>query len=183
MAYRRTSLQPQLVGHNQTVSKISLDEIKAFHDDHYGPRHVIVMVGAVNGSDAVQRFAPPLGDWQNPSQPATNFATVPRFSEVKRDYIAFPVIAVRNCDGCLVRRVCRPISSARMANNISAYSALRGDSVKPCAKIKDSPIIPAVAEWRPGTGTLAGIAGVNPTMFNWRLRVCCAKSNGSVMNW
>ncbi len=58
-------------GYPETIQAISRDDVVAFHQQHYGPRGmVIAVVGAVSPQAAVEAVREALGDWQNPSQPA-----------------------------------------------------------------------------------------------------------------
>ncbi len=59
-----------LYGEIDTLTKISLDEMAAFHASHYGPRGMIlVIVGAIKADEAIQQVRSVFGDWQNPTQP------------------------------------------------------------------------------------------------------------------
>lgn len=58
-------------GTTETVQQISLEDLVNFHRLHYGPRGmVIVIVGAINPSDALAILSEHLADWQNPDQPS-----------------------------------------------------------------------------------------------------------------
>jgi zinc protease len=57
-------------GYPETIQAISLGDLAAFHHMHYGPRGmVIVVVGAVDPSQAVDQVRRAFGDWTNPLQP------------------------------------------------------------------------------------------------------------------
>ncbi|MFN3308659.1 MAG: M16 family metallopeptidase [Anaerolineales bacterium] len=57
-------------GTTETVEQISLEDLVNFHRRHYGPRGmVIVIVGAINPSEALAILSEHLADWQNPDQP------------------------------------------------------------------------------------------------------------------
>lgn len=57
-------------GSLETIPNITLDDIKAFHQKHYGPAGLIItVVGAVKAQDAIEIVRAKLGDWQNPQQP------------------------------------------------------------------------------------------------------------------
>lgn len=52
-------------GTHQTVKRITRDDLVKFHREHYGPRGmVIVVVGAVEGAEAVRQVKRSLGAWQ-----------------------------------------------------------------------------------------------------------------------
>ena len=57
-------------GYPETISEITQMEIAAFHKKHYGPRNmVIVVVGAVDPQQVIEKIDGYLGDWNNPLQP------------------------------------------------------------------------------------------------------------------
>lgn len=63
----------------ETVPTIQVEELHEFHKAHYGPRGMIlVVVGAVQATYAVEAVRRYFGDWQNPNQP--DFATLPEIS-------------------------------------------------------------------------------------------------------
>jgi zinc protease len=54
----------------ETVPAITLDDIAAFHQKHYGPQGLLlVIVGAVDTAAALDIVRAHLGDWHNPNQP------------------------------------------------------------------------------------------------------------------
>ena len=56
-------------GYPETVEIISREDLKSFHETHYGPRGmVIAVVGAVEPQIVVESIQRKLGDWKNPSQ-------------------------------------------------------------------------------------------------------------------
>ncbi len=58
-------------GEIETIRALTLDQMRAFHAEHYGPRGlIIVVVGAVTTADATAQVTAALGDWQNPAQPS-----------------------------------------------------------------------------------------------------------------
>lgn len=79
-------------GEISTVSGISLDEMAAFHSQHYGPRGmIIVIVGAVKTQDAIQQVRDILGDWQNPAQPAVPaLPNAPALPETRQQFTFVP---------------------------------------------------------------------------------------------
>jgi zinc protease len=57
-------------GYPETVQNISREDLVAFHENHYGPRGmVIAIVGAVDPKAVVDYVQKVLGDWDNPHQP------------------------------------------------------------------------------------------------------------------
>lgn len=66
----------------ETIPGITLDDIKTFHKNTYGPKGMIItVVGAVKAADAVEIVRAKLGDWQNPAQPAK--AVLPAIQQVE----------------------------------------------------------------------------------------------------
>ena len=54
----------------ETIKSIRVEDLVAFHREHFGPRQmVIVVVGAVDPHQAVEQVERALGSWQNPAQP------------------------------------------------------------------------------------------------------------------
>jgi zinc protease len=54
----------------ETIPGITIDDMKAFHAKHYGPKGMIItIVGAVKAADAVEIVKAKLGNWQNENQP------------------------------------------------------------------------------------------------------------------
>ena len=57
-------------GYTETVQAISRQDLEGYHRRFFGPRGMlIVVVGAVEPAQVVERVAAALGDWQNPQQP------------------------------------------------------------------------------------------------------------------
>lgn len=65
-------------GDEESISRISVDDLKSFHAAHFGPRGMIlVIVGAIAAADAIELATDAFGDWRNPAQPAVRQAAVP----------------------------------------------------------------------------------------------------------
>ncbi len=79
-------------GYPETIQAITRDEILAFHQAHFGPRGlVVVVVGAVQPQQAVAAVARSLGDWLNPLQveaPALPAVLPP--AQTTRQHLAIP---------------------------------------------------------------------------------------------
>jgi zinc protease len=57
-------------GNLETIRPITREDLVGFHQRHYGPRGmVVVVVGAIAPEAAVESIQAVLGDWQNPAQP------------------------------------------------------------------------------------------------------------------
>jgi zinc protease len=79
-------------GYPETVQAIQVDDLAAFHRQHYGPRGmVIVVVGAVSPQQVMDEVNKTLGMWQNPEQvesPGVPAAVAPQ--KTFRQHIAIP---------------------------------------------------------------------------------------------
>ncbi len=65
-------------GDEESIAKISVDDLISFHAAHFGPRGMIlVIVGAVDSADAIKLATESFGDWRNPAQPAVRQAAAP----------------------------------------------------------------------------------------------------------
>lgn len=57
-------------GYPETVKAITRDDLAEFHRKHFGPRGmVLVVVGAIEPQQAVEKIARVFGDWRNDDQP------------------------------------------------------------------------------------------------------------------
>jgi len=66
-------------GYTETVQAIQINDLVEYHQGHYGPRGmVVVVVGAVAPQEAVDMVARSLGEWNNPVQP-----TLPPLPDLK----------------------------------------------------------------------------------------------------
>lgn len=76
----------------ETVPQIAVSDMVAFHQQHYGPQDmIIVVVGAVKAAAVIDTLKQYLADWQNPSQPQPPaLPEVPRVTESRRAKVALP---------------------------------------------------------------------------------------------
>ncbi len=76
----------------ETIPEITLDDLRAFHQQHYGPQSmVIVIVGAVQTAAALDILRAYLGDWQNPNQPVVPpLSALTPLTEVRRASMSLP---------------------------------------------------------------------------------------------
>jgi len=57
-------------GTDDTIPQLTIADLKAYHEQFYGPRNMIlVVVGAVSAETAVEMVTDKFGDWKNPDQP------------------------------------------------------------------------------------------------------------------
>lgn len=79
-------------GTPKTVSKLTVDDLKAFHTQHYGPQGmIVVIVGAVKAAEAVEVVRARFEDWSNPDQPVEPaIPDVPPITEGRREVVVLP---------------------------------------------------------------------------------------------
>lgn len=70
----------------ETIPTLSLDDLQEFHHGFYGPKGmIIVIVGAVKSTTALEMVDRRFGDWQNPLQPdAPDLPDLSIVAEVRR---------------------------------------------------------------------------------------------------
>jgi zinc protease len=74
-------------GYQQTIQPITREDLAAFHQSHYGPGSmVMVIVGAVEPQAAVEQVQKALGDWVNPNQPQQ--PDLPQIEKLSADQFA-----------------------------------------------------------------------------------------------
>lgn len=77
-------------GDENSISRISVEGLQAFHEKHFGPRGMIlVIVGAVEAAQAIKLATDAFGDWRNPAQPAALMAAEPEACSDDRRPIVF----------------------------------------------------------------------------------------------
>jgi zinc protease len=79
-------------GHMETISRITRDDLVAFHDAYYGPSNmVLVLVGSVTPEESIELVEGSLGDWRNPQQDdALEFPELHELKKTKRRHIPIP---------------------------------------------------------------------------------------------
>jgi len=79
-------------GTMETLPNITVDDLKAFHAKHLGPRNMIItVVGAVKADDAVQIVRDKLEDWTNSDQPAElSLPEIEAPAETRRAFVPIP---------------------------------------------------------------------------------------------
>ena len=79
-------------GYPETIRELARDDLRDFHNRHYGPENMIVtVVGAVDVDQALSRVDAALGGWRNddweaPPEPGP----APRPASILRDKVAIP---------------------------------------------------------------------------------------------
>lgn len=79
-------------GYLETVKELTREELVRFHELHYGPAGmVMVVVGAVNAEEAANKIEAALGDWHNPKwQPLPDLPAVEMPAANQRIYHSIP---------------------------------------------------------------------------------------------
>lgn len=129
LAYPDHPYGTSLKGYLETVGSITRDEIVDFHRN-LGPRGaIVVIVGAVNASEAINLVEKTLGDWVNPAQPPFPEAPpVSRITNVRHKFVPIPgktqADVVLGCPG--PARAALDFQAARMVNSILGVFGLMG---------------------------------------------------------
>ncbi|MBK8021635.1 MAG: insulinase family protein [Chloroflexi bacterium] len=76
----------------ETVPALTIDDLRAFHSQTFGPREmIVVIVGAISAEDAVQAVRERFSDWANPSQPERQRPNAPpKAAGMTRVQVAIP---------------------------------------------------------------------------------------------
>ena len=79
-------------GTEQTIPHLTVNDLKAYHAQFYGPRDMIfVVVGAISTEKAVKMVVDAFGDWENPDQPPKLDApSVEEFTGNHRSFVFVP---------------------------------------------------------------------------------------------
>ncbi|MBX3064739.1 MAG: insulinase family protein [Anaerolineae bacterium] len=85
--YRR-----DLNGTVESMSRLTLDEVREFHRSTFGPNAmIIVVVGAVKAEDAIAQVRRTFEGWQNPDQPAEiALPPIPAMTEIRQQFNVIP---------------------------------------------------------------------------------------------
>lgn len=82
IAYRNHPYSRSEDGYPETIRGITREDLDEFHQVHYGPKGmVVVVVGAVEPEESYEKVARILGDWQNNNQP--NVPDLPSVQKVE----------------------------------------------------------------------------------------------------
>jgi len=117
-------------GFTETVQRITRQDLENFHQTHYGPKGmVLVIVGAVTAEQAQDQVQRALGDWSNPAQPEP--ASIPEAVPLKatfREHVN--ILGKSQTDlvmGTLGPKRCSPdFLPASLGNNILGQFGLMG---------------------------------------------------------
>ncbi|MCS7248649.1 MAG: insulinase family protein [Anaerolineales bacterium] len=162
----------------ETVQRIAVEDLIEFHRRHYGPRGmVVVVVGAIEPSQAVAMISKHLADWQNPEQPSPpELPPVRPLSETTRRNVFIPgksqVDLVIGSFG--PSRTAPEYLSAAIGNNILGQFGLMGrigDAVREKAGLAYYAHSNLSSGIGPGSWTAA--AGVAPENVQRAIEIIC----------
>jgi zinc protease len=117
-------------GHPQTVLRVRLKDLKAFHKKYYGPRGMVVtIVGGIDPDEAVDRVRAVLGDWENHEQPPV--PDLPPLKPLENNLIQRVTVAGKSQSDMIVGAAGPPRSdpnyiAAAVGNNIFGQFGLMG---------------------------------------------------------
>jgi zinc protease len=154
-------------GYPDTINALTLADVANFHQQHYGPRGaIIVIVGAITPTQALEWVTQYFGDWQNPNQPEEpTLPAVARLDTAVRQTIAIPGKTqsdfVLQCLG--PTRAAEDFQAARLANNILGVFGMMGrlgDIIRNRQGLAYYAYSSLSGSFGPGPWTIS--AGVNP---------------------
>lgn len=164
----------------ETIPQIKLDDVKAYHRAHYGPRDmIIVVVGAVYAADIVTAIEKHLGDWSNAGQPAE--PALPSLTPAAQSSRGAVVIPGKTQSdlvlGCLgPSRYAPDYEAARLANSVLGQFGMMGrigDVVREQAGLAYYASSRMEGGYGPGAWNIS--AGVNPANIERTLELCQAE--------
>jgi zinc protease len=78
-------------GYPETIAAIERDDLVAFYQDGYGPQGMtVVVVGAVETDEVVERVEAALGDWEGQTPEREPLPEVDQLSEARRRAVSIP---------------------------------------------------------------------------------------------
>jgi len=164
-------------GSLETLPTISIDDMRAFQQKHYGPRDMrIAIVGAVNAGDVVAQVQQYFADWHNPDQP--NIPNLPEISsptEIKRVNTA---VAGKTQSDLILgtigpSRFAPDYQAANVANSIFGQFGMMG-RIGDVVREREGMAYYAYSQLEGGTGPGAWsvAAGVNPSNVERAVDLC-----------
>ncbi len=80
-----------LAGYTDTISSLSRDDLAGFYAGGYGPQGmVIIVVGAVESTDALTQIEDVFGDWESRTYERAPLPEVPRITEMRKRTVSIP---------------------------------------------------------------------------------------------
>jgi zinc protease len=154
-------------GYIETIQRIQRDDLVEFHNTHYGPENlIIVVVGAVNASSVFDLVEKELGSWENPQVlAAPRLPSIMPPSTTIREHVTIPGKSQTNLVmGTLgPRRNAPEYLTATLGNNILGQFGMMGrigDSVREKAGLAYDAYTSLNSWIESGSWEVA--AGVNP---------------------
>ena len=117
-------------GYPETIRDITREDLAAFHDEHYGPDSlVIVIVGAIEAQQAIEQVQAALGTWTPPRQSTlVDLPSIPDLAATVRRHI--PVAGKFQTDLVLgtngPRRISPDYMAASLGNSILGQFGMMG---------------------------------------------------------
>jgi zinc protease len=154
-------------GTEQTIPNLSVDDLKAYHAQFYGPRQMIItVVGAVKPDTAINMVADKFGNWANPNQPDTIQAPdVSNTNAEKRAFVFVPGKSQSDINMGTIgpSRYAEDYMAAQLANSILGEFGMMGRIGK---SVREEKGLAYYAYSRVGGGhgpdSWSVTAGVNP---------------------
>jgi zinc protease len=152
----------------ETLPGVTVDMVRQFHAQHYGPRGMkLAVVGAVRAADAVDLISEKLGDWHNANQPEESVVPdAPQPAELVRSFISIPGKTQSDLMVGVVgpSRYAEDFQAARLANSVLGEFGMMGrigDEVR--EKSGMAYYAYSRLDGGHGPGAWSITAGVNPT--------------------
>jgi zinc protease len=186
--FRENLYPPEHVYHHSasgtldTIPEITIEDIQAFHRQHYGTQGmIIVIVGAVNTAIALDIVRSHFGDWQNPDQPPLPaLPDLTPLNEVRRASMSLP----GKTQSDLVLGVVGPsrfspdFRAASLANSILGQFGMMGRiGYEVREKLGLAYYAGSRIDGGPGPGPWSVSAGVNPANIELAVERIVAEIN------
>jgi zinc protease len=151
----------------ETLPNLTVEMLRAFHAQHYGPRGMtVVIVGNIDPAAVADLVQARVGDWQNPAQPQW-FAAPPAPQPETLRRVFVPIAGKTQSDVVLgvvgPSRLSEDYQAARMANSILGEFGMMG-RIGENVRVKNGMAYYASSRIEGGHGPGAWYvsAGVNP---------------------
>lgn len=161
----------------ETIPTITVEDLRAFHRDHYGPKNlVIAVVGAVRAPEVVELITRVMGDWSNPEQrDEPNMPDVTSPDEVIRRMVHVPGKTQSDVMLGVVgpSRLAPDYQAASLANSVLGQFGMMG-RIGEVVREKSGMAYYAYSRLEGGMGPGAWYitAGVNPKNINRAVDLC-----------
>ena len=154
-------------GSLESVRAVSVDDVRGFHQEYYGPEDmIIVVVGNVTAADAVDAVRAQFGDWANDDQPGMPpMPSIPPVDDTRRSFRPVPGKSQADINMGFVgpSRYADNYQAARLANTVLGQFGMMGRIGKIVREEKGYAYYSrSNISAGHGTGIWNAIAGVNP---------------------